>query len=130
MGDDRSVLVVDDDLDLRGALELILEGEGYRVLTAANGEEALARLDREIPAVILLDMRMPIMDGWQFAREFRARLGWPCPVVVCTAAEDARRRAMEIEAEGYLEKPFDIDDVLEAIEEALAAPALRPDRPG
>lgn len=122
MARDRAVLVVDDDLDLRGALELILEGEGYRVLTAGNGLEALERLATEVPAVILLDMRMPIMDGWQFAREFRARLGWPCPVVVCTAAEDARRRALEIEAEGYLEKPFEIDDVIEAIEEAMAAP--------
>lgn len=119
--DGRTVLVVDDDLDLRGALELILEEEGYRVRTAANGLEALASVAEEVPTVIILDMRMPLMDGWQFAREFRSRHGWPCPVVVCTAAEDARRRALEIEAEGFLEKPFEIDDVIEAIEEALEA---------
>ncbi len=120
--DCRAVLVVDDDLDLRGALELILEEEGYRVITASNGREALECLDRELPAVILLDMRMPVMDGWQFVREFRSRHGSLCPIVVCTAAEDARQRAAEVEAEGYLEKPFEIDEVLAAIGAALDLP--------
>lgn len=122
MGRDcRAVLVVDDDLELRGTLELILESEGYRVITAANGLEALELLAHETPGVILLDMRMPLMDGWQFAREFRRRHGDSSPLVVCTAAEDAPRRAVEIEAKGFLEKPFDIEDVLEAVEAAVSA---------
>lgn len=109
------VLVVDDDEDLRESVELVLEGEGCRVLTAANGQEALDVVSREMPQVILLDMRMPVMNGWQFAEAFRARFGRVAPLVVMTAAEDARERAREVDAESYLAKPFEIDDVLRTV---------------
>ena len=114
-GDPKAVLVVDDDADLLRMVELILDGEGYRVITAGEVLEALTKVAQEMPAVILLDMKMPIMDGWEFAREFRARHDRLAPIVVLTAAEDARLRAQEIAAEGYLGKPFDIDDLLEII---------------
>ena len=122
--DDRTVLVVDDDLDLREALELILEDRGFRVVTAANGREALERLAGERPLAILLDMRMPEMDGWQFAKEFRARHPGRIPIVVCTAAEDARIRAAEVEAEGYLEKPFEMEEVFSVLGEAAGLPPI------
>jgi len=110
------VLVVDDDPDLLSMVELLLGAEGYRVNTARDGEEALQKVAQEMPAVILLDMKMPGMDGWAFAREFRRLFDRRAPIVVLTAAEDAQRRAEEIEAEGYLGKPFEIDDLTLIVE--------------
>ncbi len=122
---ERSVLVVEDDPDLLTLIEMIIADAGYRVRTAPEGRAALSRVDEEMPGVILLDMRMPGMNGWDFAREFRARHGPACPIVVVTAAENARRRAEEIGAEGWLAKPFDLDDVLAAVGRHLG-----PARPG
>jgi CheY-like chemotaxis protein len=96
-------------------MELVLSDAGYRVRTAPEGAAALVRVAEEMPGLILLDMRMPGMNGWEFAREFRARHGRACPIVVVTAAENARARAAEVEAEGWLSKPFEIDDVLRIV---------------
>lgn len=108
------VLVVEDDPDLLALVETLLLDAGYRVATAPEGRAALASVGAEMPALILLDMRMPGMNGWDFAREFRARHGDAAPIVVVTAAEDARARAEEIGADGWLAKPFDIDAILSA----------------
>ncbi len=124
-----AILVVEDDPDLLALMEMILEGEGYRVRTAREGGEALARVKEEMPSLVFLDMRMPGMNGWEFAREFRARHGAACPIVVVTAAEDARRRAEEIAAQGWLAKPFEIADVLAAAARYVGEPAA-PAPPG
>ncbi|ABC82405.1 response regulator transcription factor [Anaeromyxobacter dehalogenans] len=116
----RSVLVVEDDQDLSSLLEMVLADAGHRVRTAPDGRAALGAVAEEMPGVILLDMRMPVMNGWEFAREFRARYGRACPIVVVTAAENARLRAEEIGAEDWLAKPFDLDDVLYTVERQLA----------
>ncbi|MBI2941877.1 MAG: response regulator [Chloroflexi bacterium] len=115
-GKREAVLAVDDDIDLLGMVELVLEDEGHRVVTARDGREALEAVAQEMPRVILLDMKMPGMNGWEFAREFRARYDRRAPIVVLTAAENARERAAEIEADGYLGKPFEIDDLLRTVE--------------
>lgn len=117
----RSVLVVEDDPDLLALLEMILQDAGHRVRTAPEGGAALARVAEEMPGTILLDMRMPGMNGWDFAREFRDRYGHACPIVVVTAAENARARAEEIGAEGWLSKPFEIEDVLATVARHLAS---------
>ena len=122
---DASILVVEDDPDLLALMEMILGGEGYRVRTAREGREALARIGEEMPRLVFLDMRMPGMNGWDFAREFRARHGAACPIVVVTAAEDARRRAEEIAAQGWLAKPFEISDVLAAAARWAGTPGGR-----
>lgn len=120
-----SVLIVEDDPDLLALIETFLAESGRRVRTAAEGRAALARVAEEMPGLILLDMRMPGMNGWDFAREFRARHGAGCPIVVVTAAENARRRAEEIGADAWLAKPFDLDEVLSLVDRFLgpAAPA-------
>jgi DNA-binding response OmpR family regulator len=115
------VLVVEDDLDLLGMLELVLEEMGYRVMTAREGGEALAKIAQEMPGVIFLDMKMPGMDGWEFAREFRAGYNRRAPIVVLTAAEDAHQHAEEIGAEDYLGKPFDIEDLLKKVERHMSS---------
>ena len=107
----RSVLVIEDDLDLLGLMEMILSDAGHAVRTATDGQQGLARVAEELPGLILLDMRMPVMNGWEFAREFRARYGHASPIVVITAAENARQRAAEIGAEGWLSMPFELEEV-------------------
>ena len=110
-----TVLVVDDDTSILDTVSSILTGEGYHVVSAATGEEALAAIARKQPALILLDMRMPVMDGWAVARALREQ-GIRVPIVVMTAAESAKRWADEVGAEGYLAKPFGLDDLLATVE--------------
>jgi DNA-binding response OmpR family regulator len=111
----RPILVVDDDPEILAMLRDFLESEGLAVRTAANGAEALEALDEVVPALILLDMRMPVLDGWAFAERFHER-ALTYPIVVMTAAESARRWAEEIGATGYIAKPFDVNELLETIE--------------
>ena len=122
-GEGKAVLVVEDDVDMRELMEVILDGMGYRVMTAAEGQEALAKVLQEMPGVILLDMKMPGMNGWEFAEAFRARHGHAAPIVVLTAAQDASLRAQEIGAEGYLDKPFDMDDLVGTVARYLGQAA-------
>jgi DNA-binding response OmpR family regulator len=109
------ILVVDDDPGIRQTVREILDLEGYPVETAADGAEALRAVERRQPSLVLLDMRRPQLDGWGFARAVRER-GLTLPILVMTAAENARRWAEEIGADGYLAKPFELDELLLAIE--------------
>ena len=115
----HNVLVVDDDPAIVGTVEGILEDEGYTVSTAANGNQALAEIEQHEPGLVLLDMRMPVLDGWGFAAELKRR-GWRLPIVVMTAAQDARRWATDIGADGWLAKPFDLDNLLEIVQQHKA----------
>jgi len=114
-GNDDTVLVVDDDTSILDTVSAILSGEGYDVVSAASGQEALEAVARKRPVVILLDMRMPVMDGWAVARALR-RQGISVPIVVMTAAESAKRWADEVGAEGYLAKPFGLDELLTTVQ--------------
>ncbi len=108
------ILVVDDDQTILKTVADILGLEGYPVTTASNGVEALQVVERTRPSLVLLDMRMPLLDGWGFARQLRAR-GLSTPILVMTAAQDAGVWAREIGADGYLAKPFDLTDLLDAV---------------
>jgi CheY-like chemotaxis protein len=109
------VLVVDDEMAIRDVIADALQLEGYPVATASNGIEALNVVERERPSVVLLDMRMPLLDGWGFARELQSR-GIQVPIICLTAAQNARRWADEIGAATYLAKPFDLNDLLDVVE--------------
>ena len=109
--DGATVLVVDDDPSIRDFVEAALEEEGYGVLSAADGQAALTLVGRQ-PCAVLLDMRMPVLDGWGFAAAYRQRPGARAPIVVMTAAENAVAWAEEIGAQGVLAKPFRLDDLL------------------
>ena len=119
----RPILVVDDDPTILATVSETLDLEGYPVVTATNGAEALEQLERQLPSLVLLDMRMPVLDGWGFIRAVRAR-GLTPIVVVMTAAADARRWASEIGAQGVLAKPFDLDELIAAVQR------LGPSAPG
>lgn len=112
----RHVLVVDDDRDIRETLQELLEQEGFEVETARNGVEALAHARREHPAVILLDLFMPTMDGLEFRRvqiqdPELARI----PVVIVSAAPGMEDRITQLGVAGHLEKPLRIEQLLETV---------------
>jgi len=109
------ILVVDDDASILATIQEILEFEGYPVQTATNGAEALLAVERRPPSLVLLDMRMPVLDGWGFIDGLRER-GMAFPVLVMTAAQDTRRWAEDVGAAGYLAKPFELSDLLAAVE--------------
>lgn len=109
------VLVVDDDANIREAVELALSDEGYEVVGAPDGAAALDLASQSPPALILLDLRMPVMDGSAFVRAYRQRPGPHALIVVLTAAYNAAVGAAELQADGYLEKPFGLDELLETV---------------
>jgi CheY-like chemotaxis protein len=112
---DRPILVVDDDPTILAAVSEALDLEGFPVVTATNGAEALDEVDRHRPSLVLLDMRMPVLDGWGFMRAIREqRIN--LTVVVMTAAADASRWGREIGAQAILPKPFELDDLIRAVE--------------
>src|ERR1700730_18956768 len=113
-----SILVVDDDPGIVGLLELALGDEGYQVQAAGNGRDALDKVTQSQPDLILLDMNMPVMDGWEFCANMRSR-GNLIPIVVMTATRDASARTHDLGAQGFLGKPFDIDQLLQMIDELL-----------
>src|SRR3712207_731781 len=94
------ILVIDDDPALLEMVAEILEDEGHPVEQATNGEEGLQVIERVRPSLAVLDMRMPVLDGWGFVRVLRDR-GIELPLLVMTAAQDARRWAHEVDADGY-----------------------------
>jgi DNA-binding response OmpR family regulator len=116
------VLVVEDDDSIRDLVDIVLTSAGYEVLTASDGAAALQVAGAVRPDLVLLDMRMPVMDGWEFARRYRAGPEPHAPIVVVTAARDAAQRASEIDANGYLGKPFDMGELL-ALVRHLAHPS-------
>jgi CheY-like chemotaxis protein len=110
-----AVLVIEDDPDMRGLLVLMLEEQGHVVRSAANGYAGLEAIHQERPDLILLDMKMPVMDGWEFARRHRDECGDPSPIIVMTAAEDPRKPAEEIGAAGWLGKPVELDVLFDTV---------------
>jgi CheY-like chemotaxis protein len=116
------VLVVDDDPDILEAVAEILEGEGYRVARARNGLEALERVEEQAPALVLLDLMMPVMDGVGFGRELRARHpAAHLPIVVISADGNPDRAAVPGTV-GILPKPFDIEALLALVSEQAGRP--------
>jgi DNA-binding response OmpR family regulator len=117
------ILVVEDDADLAALVAWILEAEGYGVRTASHGQEALEALASYRPALILLDMRMPVMDGWRFAAELAVRGPHP-PILVMTAAEDARSHAIDIGTPHWIAKPFDLDALIDRVRGLVGRPTV------
>ena len=118
------ILVVDDDADLRECLQLMLTSMGFGVTCAANGQEALEEMEGHDPDLILLDMKMPIMNGWEFCRALEGLDSRP-PIVVVTAAPDPPGRAAEVHADGWLGKPFEIADLEAIVRKFVQSPVRR-----
>jgi len=111
-----SILVVEDDPDVRDALTTILETEGYHVVKACDGQEALGQLRASTPSLILLDLYMPVMNGWAFrAEQLRDPKLASIPVVVVSADSMVAKRAADLGAAGYVGKPIDFDRLLSLV---------------
>jgi CheY-like chemotaxis protein len=108
------VLVVDDDPGIRGFIVMTLRAEGYSVAVGANGKQGLERLAEQQPDVILLDLSMPVMNGWEFQQQVR-RMNLHIPIVFMTAGYSARAEAERCGAEGYLSKPFEVEDLIDIV---------------
>jgi two-component system NtrC family response regulator len=122
----QSILVIDDDASLRRVLEFTLQEEGYHVITAASGEEGLERFAKEKPAVVITDVRMPGINGYQVLKSIKERT--PSTVVIIITAFGVLEEAVEAMKQGafdYLTKPFDREALKTTLRRALAASAQR-----
>jgi EAL domain-containing protein (putative c-di-GMP-specific phosphodiesterase class I) len=108
----RAVLVADDEPAIVEMIRDILEEYGFRVVTAANGSEALRLVDEAAPDVVLLDMNMPVLDGEGFIAAVRER-GLRIPIVIMTAGSSAKRWAAQLGADAYLSKPFELASLVD-----------------
>ena len=124
MGGERArILVVDDQEEIRDLTAAILTGDGHLVSTACNGEEALAAAYRERFDLILLDINMPGMDGWETLRLSRADDELAAvPIVLFSVRGEVRNKvqAMQLGARGYITKPFTMDELTSGVRRHLA----------
>jgi DNA-binding response OmpR family regulator len=102
----KKILVVDDENRLVSVVKAYLEGEGYSVVTAANGSEALHQARQEKPDLILLDIMMPEMDGYEFIRLHRKERDVPIILLTAKVEEDDKVIGLELGADDYVTKPF------------------------
>ena len=113
------ILVVDDDKNICELLRLYLEKEGYNVLIANEGEEAIAKFNAAKPDLILLDIMLPTLDGWQVCREIRKTSN--VPIIMLTAKGETFDKVLGLElgADDYVVKPFDSKEVVARIKAVL-----------
>ena len=113
------ILIADDDKNICELLKMYLEKENYEVVTAGNGEEAIAKFDSENPDLILLDVMMPKLDGWQVCRELRKKS--ECPIIMITAKGETFDKVLGLElgADDYVVKPFEPKEIIARIKAVM-----------
>jgi two-component system OmpR family response regulator len=112
------ILIVEDDPDLRTILRLQLLSSGYEVIETTNGAEGFAAVQESDPDCVILDLMMPIMDGFGFLKRARSLLSLQeIPVLILTASEDERNRirGYQYQADSYMSKPYDLDELTEEV---------------
>jgi two-component system, chemotaxis family, chemotaxis protein CheY len=109
------ILFIDDDESIREFVTMALTDEGYEVATAQNGAAALDLIKRKQPDLILLDMRMPVMDGWAFMKAYDGTPMPHAPIIALTASRNSPDVQVPAEVSGFLAKPFDLSDLLDMI---------------
>jgi two-component system phosphate regulon response regulator PhoB len=122
-----SVLVIDDKSDLVRLLEYNLSKAGYRVLTAGNGEEGLAAAQDQAPDLVVLDVMMPGLDGWEVCRRLRgdpSTSSLPLIMLTAKAEEEDRVLGLELGADDYVTKPFGVRELLTRVNALLRRYAL------
>ena len=111
-----TILIVEDDADIRDLMKIFLEADGYQVDVASDGVDAFGRLQAGVrPAVILLDLMMPRMDGEQFLKQIRLSPFAKIPVVIISGHSIARKKARELNAAGCLMKPVEFNELLKTV---------------
>lgn len=115
----KTLLIVDDDQSLLYALTLYMEKEGYQVVTAVSGDESLRRLYETHPDLVILDIMMPGMDGWQVLERIRDMSDVPVIVLTARGQEDDRIRGLRMGADDYVPKPFSMREVAARVDAVL-----------
>jgi len=118
-GNGAHILVVEDDPPIARLMEALLESAGYHVTIVADGERALTAVQDLQPALVLLDLTLPRMDGWSVLAQLRTRAGAP-PVILLTGHLRAASQGAAAGAAATIIKPFDVDDLLATVERLLA----------
>lgn len=115
----NKILVVDDDINICELLQLYLENEGYTVFVANNGQEAVDKFHAKEPDLVLLDIMLPKMDGWQVCREIRKTSS--APIIMLTAKGETFDKVLGLElgADDYVTKPFDAKEVMARVKAVL-----------
>jgi two-component system KDP operon response regulator KdpE len=114
-----TILVVDDEPQIRRVMRATLTAQGYTIVEARDGQEALEKFRSERPELIILDMNMPVMDGLQACREIRSSSSVPIIMLTVRGAEKDKVRALDAGADDYIVKPFGIQELLARIRAAL-----------
>ena len=118
-GDLRKILVIDDDDELADVVRQVLLDAGYSVATVRHGAAALELTKHVAPDLILLDLSMPIMDGWSFVSQYRRTSAPGARIVLLTGNPSAAEIAHTLAADGYITKPFEVDDLVATIAREL-----------
>jgi DNA-binding response OmpR family regulator len=121
----KSILIVDDEPNIVISLEFLLEREGWRVQIARDGQEALEAIEREPPALVLLDVMLPRLSGYDVCQRIRERPAWRgMRVLMLTAKgrEVEMAKGLALGADGYVTKPFSTDELLARIRALLGEP--------
>lgn len=123
-----SVLIVEDDRNIAELLQMYLEKEGYAVTVAADGGQGLAKFRAIKPDLVLLDVMMPVMDGWSVCKAIRAEA--QTPIIMLTAKGDTDSKVMGLKtgADDYITKPFEMKEVLARIEAVLRRSGIEPEK--
>lgn len=123
------ILVADDDMNIAELLRLYLEKEGYSVAIASDGERALEKFAEESPDIVLLDIMMPKLDGWQVCREIRKKSN--CPIIMITAKGETFDKVLGLElgADDYVVKPFDAKEIVARIKAVMRRTGKTADSP-
>lgn len=119
------ILVVDDDQDFREALSEVLTDAGYPVQQAENGEVALQRVAEEAPGIVLLDLKMPVLDGWGVMERMRSDARSSAIPILILSAYGFEWEAELLGAQGYIPKSVGMDEILERVRKAAGPPPLR-----
>lgn len=125
----KKILIVEDDDNIRELLRLYLEREGYEIIEAENGAVGMTRYKADAPDMILLDMMMPVMDGWQVCREIRES-GSNTPIIIITAKGETMDKVtgLELGADDYIVKPLEMQEVVARVRAVFRR--LAPDEVG
>lgn len=120
----EKILIVDDDVDIVEVVKVRLAAEGYEVLTASNGKEALRMLEKESPDLIILDVMMPEMDGFETCKRIKSQKdkGY-LPIIMLTVSDrpDERVKGLDLGASDYITKPYEADEFMARIRAGLRA---------
>ncbi len=118
----KTVLVVDDEVNIVTSLEYVMKAAGFDVATAYDGEEALAKVAEIVPDLVILDVMMPKLDGFEVCEKIRANPLWESVIIVMLTAkgrDSEREKGLSLGANDYLTKPFSTHDIVKRVKELL-----------